>query len=117
MIEFQLGDYPDAIASFEIKLHYQNRQIATLQAAIVSIEAEADGAVAFDATLKNDAQRKAKRTELLSETFYQKCTADLNEALDRRSDVQIELDRLRNLFAVAKLEKRQEIARLEVSAA
>lgn len=110
-----LADFPDAIASYETKLHYQNRQISTLLAAIAEIEAETDGVIAFDANLKNDMQRKAKRVELLNESFYKKCTADLNEAIDRRSDVQIELDRLRNLFAIAKLDRRHAVARLEAS--
>jgi hypothetical protein len=112
-MQLTLADYPDAIAELERRLNLQNRQIGTLQAAIVEIEAEVDGKIAFDANLKNDAQRKAKRTELLADTFYQKCLADCQEATDRRSEVQIELDRLRNLFTIAKLDKRETIAQLE----
>jgi hypothetical protein len=39
--------------------------------------------------------------------------ADCEEAQDRRREVEIELERLHNLFTLAKLEKRHAIAQLE----
>ena len=112
-MQLTLAEFPDAIAEFERRLNLQNRQISTLLAAIVEIEGEVDGKIAFDANLKNDAQRKAKRTELLAESFYQKCLADCEEAQDRRREVEIDLERLQNLFTIAKLQMRHETAQLE----
>ena len=112
-MQLTLPEFPNAIAEFERRLNLQNRQISTLLAAIVEIEGEVDGKIAFDANLKNDAQRKAKRTELLAESFYQKCLADCEEAQDRRREVEIELERLHNLFTIAKLQMRHATAQLE----
>lgn len=113
----QLADYPESIASLETRLNYQNRQIRTLQAAVAEIEFEADKTIAFDASLKNEAQRNVRRVELLAVGSHSRFALDLQTAIDRRSDVQTELDKLRNLFAVAKLDRRHDTALLEAYAA
>jgi hypothetical protein len=88
------------------------------------IESEIDSAmpaagvaIAFDTTLKNDAQRKAKRSELLDEhPNYWEQQEILAQAKAKREAVFIELCLRRNEFSVLKLERREAIARLELQA-
>lgn len=108
-----LTEFPDAIASFETKLFYQSRQIRTLQAAVIQADAEIDEAIAFDATLKNDAQRKSVRLKLQANSDYQKLANQLQEALDDRTLIEIELTKIQNLFAISKLEARFDAAIIE----
>lgn len=74
-------------------------------------------AIAFDANLKNDAQRKAKRVELQQTDgdFYQ-ASLLLKQTKERRDLLAIDLELLRSQFALAKLEKREAIAQMELQA-
>ena len=115
-MNLRLVDYPAAIASFEQKLAYTNRQIRTLQAAIAETESKADRAIAFDGSLKNDLQRKTKRAEILEDDAgYCRIALDCQSAIDRRSDLEIEINQLRSEFGVAKLERQHNTATLMAS--
>jgi hypothetical protein len=72
--------------------------------------AEIDTTIAFDTELRNDAQRKARRLDLMSTAEYRKAVANLQMAQDERAEIDIDLNLLRNQFSVLKLEKREAIA-------
>jgi hypothetical protein len=76
-----------------------------------------DRDIAFDPTLKNDAQRKVRRQELMeTDANYFRATLDLKNAQDKRTSLDIQLQLLRNEFSVLKLERREAIAQLELQA-
>jgi hypothetical protein len=59
-----LNEYPTAIARLQTQLTSFDLAVEQTQATLKQIESEIDNAIAFDAALKNDAQRKAKRQQL-----------------------------------------------------
>jgi anti-sigma-K factor RskA len=112
-----LNEYPTAIAKLQAQLTNFDLAVEQTQAMLKQIESEIDTRVAFDATLKNDAQRKAKRSELLDEhPNYWEQQEILGQTKAKREAVFIELCLRRNEFSVLKLEKREAIARLELQA-
>jgi hypothetical protein len=112
-----LNEYPTAIARLQTQLTSFDLAVEHTQATLKQIESEIDSAIAFDATLKNDAQRKAKRQQLLDEhPNYWEQQEILGQARAKRESVFIELCLRRNEFSVLKLERREAIARLELQA-
>ena len=112
-----LNEYPTAIAKLQYQVFGFDIVIEQAQMTIKQIEAEIDSEIAFDATLRNDAQRKAKRQQLLDEHpqyWEQQEILSLNKG--KRESTFIELCLRRNEFSVLKLEKREAIARLELQA-
>lgn len=85
-----------------------------LQEIVNGLTAEIDTAIAFDSDLKNDAQRKAKRLELMSTAEYRKAVANLLMAQDERAEIEIDTNLLRNQFSVLKLQLREAIAAREL---
>ncbi|NMF67437.1 hypothetical protein DP115_33810, partial [Brasilonema octagenarum UFV-OR1] len=63
----ELKDYPQAIAKLQAEVFDFDLIIEQTHATVKQIEAEVDSTIAFDAALRNDAQRKAKRQQLLDE--------------------------------------------------
>lgn len=110
----KLIDYPAAIAEKQRDLLQADQRIRRLQDVLNRLTAEIDTTIAFDTELKNDAQRKAKRLELMSAPDYRKAVANLQMAQDERAEIDIDLSLLRNLFSVLKLEKRDTIATREL---
>ena len=119
-----LNEYPQAMATpaagiAKLQTQTTNFDLAIdqTQTVLKQIESEIDSAIAFDTTLKNDAQRKAKRSELLDEhPNYWEQQEILAQAKAKREAVFIELCLRRNEFSVLKLERREAIARLELQA-
>jgi hypothetical protein len=111
----QLREYPNIIACTQSQIHELDIQIERLYRIIKQIESTIDSVIAFDKTLCNDAQRKAKRQKLLDEhqSFweFQENISDMKAIRDIKF---IELCRLRDEFSVLKLDKRETIARLEL---
>jgi multidrug resistance efflux pump len=105
----KLIDYPAAIAERQRDLLQADQRIRRLQDTLNRLTAEIDTAIAFDTELRNDAQRKAKRLELMSSAEYRKAVATLQMAQDERAEIEIDLSLLRNQFSVLKLEKREAI--------
>lgn len=105
----KLLDYPAAIAEQQRKVLQADQRIRRLQDVVYHLTAEIDTAIAFDASLKNDAQRKAKRLELMSAVEYRTAVANLQIAQDQRAELDIDLTLLRNQLSVLKLEKREAI--------
>lgn len=111
------ADYPDAIARLQRQILDLDQHLIGLTESVKIFEAEIDKAIAFDATLKNEAQRKARRIELQqTDGNYYAASRLLKETKEKRETLAIELELLRNQFSILKLEKREAIARLEATA-
>jgi hypothetical protein len=110
----KLVDYPAAIAQQQRSLLREEQHVRRLQEVLNRITAEVDTQIAFDPDLRNDAQRKARRIELMKSSEYQKAVINLQMAQDRRAELEIDLNLLRNQFSVMKLEIRDAIASREL---
>ncbi|MEI2582360.1 hypothetical protein [Scytonema sp. PRP1] len=121
-----LNEYPTAIAKLQAEVFDLDQLIDQTCTTTKQIEAEIDSAIAqgavaepiaFDAALRNDAQRKAKRQQLLDEhPNYWEQQEILSQYRSKREQAFIQLCLKRNEFSVLKLEKRESIARLELQA-
>ncbi|MDX2239689.1 MAG: hypothetical protein NW224_03295 [Leptolyngbyaceae cyanobacterium bins.302] len=110
----KLIDYPVAIAEKQRQLLQTEQHIRRLQDIVNRLVAEIDTAIAFDRDLKNDAQRKAKRLELMSAPDYRRAATNLQITLDERAEIEIDMALLRNQFSVLKLQLREAIAAREL---
>jgi hypothetical protein len=105
-----LSKYPAAIAQVENELLQIDQRMRSIQSTKGAQSAFIDREVAFDESLKNDVQRKARRSDLLQcDADYQQILICYQELCDRRERLQIELSLLRNEFTVLKLEVRRSI--------
>jgi hypothetical protein len=113
----ELNDYPQAIAKLQRELLELDQQIIGLTESVTIFLAEIDKQIAFDQTLKNDAQRKVKRIEMQqADPDYYTASRQLKETQEKRALLDIDLQRLRNEFSVLKLERREAIASMELHA-
>lgn len=110
----RLLDYPSAIAEKQHQLLRAEQHTRRLQEILNRLTAEIDTSIAFDMSLKNDAQRKARRVELMGAPSYRTAYVNLQIAQDERAELEIDLNLLRNQFGVLKLEKRETIASREM---
>jgi len=109
-----LKKMPEQIAHQALHVLQLEQAVANLKEAIAAEEAEIDRAIAFSESYKNDAQRKAARSELLEgDAELAQLRHQLKEAVAGAAEAEIELTLLRNTFAIAKLEARERIARTE----
>lgn len=112
----QLHEYPGKIASIQHQLLNLNQQIEQIQANINKLCGKFELTVAFDSELKNEQQRKAKKSQLLEESGdYEALKLTLIRETIKRDRMEIELEQMRSEFSIAKLLKREAIARLEAS--
>lgn len=107
-----LQDFPDAIAESQRHLSLLKQTADEMQEVVDRMMQEIDYQVAFDPDLKNDAQRKARRIELMTSAQYVGALNTVKEAKQRCTLATIETDRLINLFAVAKIQAREAIAQM-----
>jgi hypothetical protein len=113
----KLSEYPAAIAQLQRQILDLDQNIIGLAESVKIFEAEIDKTIAFDSNLRNDAQRKARRIELQqTDGDYYQASRLLKETKEKRELLAIELELLRNSFAIAKLERREAIAQLELAA-
>ena len=107
----QLSHYPAAIAQAAQRANEIDSQLMAVQHQINRFEGNADRVAAFEIDLKNDAQRKARRFEvLLVNHEYQKAIdTQIRLTLDKGNAI-AHLEYLRNQFSVAKLEARLALA-------
>jgi hypothetical protein len=110
----KLIDYPAEIAEKQRHLLQSEQRIRRLQDVLNRLTAEIDTGIAFDSELKNDAQRKAKRLELMRASEYRRTIANLQISQDERAELEIDLNLLRNQFSVLKLQLRETIAAREL---
>ncbi|MCC5601438.1 hypothetical protein LC586_20050 [Nostoc sp. CHAB 5714] len=111
----QLSHYPAAlgealaegIAQAAQRANEIDSQLMAVQHQINRFEGNADRVAAFEMDLKNDAQRKARRFEvLLVNQEYQKAIdTQIRLTVDKANAI-AHLEYLRNQFSVAKLEAR-----------
>ncbi len=108
----QLNHYPAAIAQAAQRVNEVDSQLMAVQQQINRFEGNSDRIAAFDMDLKNDAQRKARRFEvLLVNQEYQQAMDTLIRLNTEKANALAHLEYLRNQFSVAKLEARLAIAR------
>lgn len=114
----KLSEYPGVIAGFERELLGVYRNHRRVQETVNHLVNEAERAIAFDSELKNDAQRKAKRLELLTlDERYLSAQSMLVKLCDRKAELEIDLAFYRARFSVLKLEIRDRISQAEVRVA
>ncbi|MBD2092989.1 hypothetical protein H6F67_24380 [Microcoleus sp. FACHB-1515] len=107
----KLSQYPALIDQAAQAVNDLDRQILDLRQDIAALEGKAEVIVAFESTLKNDNQRKARRFEILQENDeYQQLLGKLVMLTSQKSNGLSHLEYLRNQFSVAKLEARWAIA-------
>ncbi|MBW4501672.1 MAG: hypothetical protein KME57_19440 [Scytonema hyalinum WJT4-NPBG1] len=107
----QLNHYPAAISQAAERVNEIDSQLMAVQYQINRFEGNADRSAAFDMDLKNDAQRKARRFEvLLVNQEYQKAMDTLIQLTTEKANALAHLEYLRNQFSVAKLQARLTIA-------
>lgn len=111
----KLNEYPIQIANLQRQLLAQEQQVRRLKDTLATFDREIEGTIAFDPDLKNDAQRKAKRAELMATEDYQGLLLDLRSAQDTQAELEIDLEFLRSQFSVAKLEQREAIVSMELA--
>lgn len=110
----QLHEYPSAIASLQIQLLDLNQRVEQISQDLNRICNQFEFQVAFDPELKNEQQRKAKKADLVKQSGdYEQSSKALNQEVYKRDLTMIQLEQLKNEFAVLKLTKRESVARLE----
>jgi hypothetical protein len=114
----KLAEYPEAIARLQYQILDLDQRVISLAESVKVFEAEIDKQIAFDSTLKNDSQRKARRIELQqTDGDYYTASRQLLETKSKRDLLQIQLSLVQNQFSVLKLEKREAIAQVEATTA
>lgn len=108
-----IDQYPALIETTAKVIASIQHQIALKQLKLSRLAASIEQRVAFDAELKNEAQRKVRRAEILSQTDHDAMQEELIELDLQRHQQAAELERYRNEFAVLKLEARKSIADVE----
>ncbi|MDB9373525.1 hypothetical protein [Nodularia sphaerocarpa] len=107
----ELSHYPTAIAQAAQRVNEIDSQLMAVQQQVDRFEGNADRAAAFDMDLKNDAQRKARRFEvLLVNPEYQQAMDTQIRLTGEKAHAIAHLEYLRNQFSVAKLSARLAIA-------
>lgn len=116
-IKLQLNQYPDVMANLQYKVLKTDQQIRQLSESVTASTAHIDRQIAFDTSLKNEAQRKARRRELMeSNNHYIAASIALRAAHDRHESLLIELQLLRNQFSILKLDRQEAIATKQLAA-
>lgn len=109
-----LQEMPRAIADLQQELTHLDLALSDQKQSVMFCLSAIDRKVANDKDLKNDTQRKARRAELMeSDPDYQQAARELRRLEILKSELDIDLALLLNLFSVRKLEARQAIAELE----
>lgn len=112
-----LSTFPHAIATASYELLALGTKIRNIRSAIADIESEVDSAIAFG-DFKNDAQRKAGKAQMLKDhESYSAFSDQLQSLTDEYSRAEINLNLIKNNFAIGKLEARERIAKMESLAA
>jgi hypothetical protein len=107
----QLSQYPSAIATAANAVIEIEQRITEYRDALNAIELEIELVVQFDADLKNEAQRKARKAEVLAEHDEHSIKVRLiARAQHDRAIAAIVLEQRRNEFTVLKIEARLKIA-------
>lgn len=112
-----IQDYPCFIHSLECQVAEHNQQIISLKRTIVELENEADRKVNADESLKNEAQRRVKRLDILkADPLYCEAVDQFVAAEQEKDKAQAHLRRAVSEFQILKLEMQLEIAKLKAGA-
>lgn len=107
----QLSQYPATIATAANAVIEIEQRIAEHRDALNAIELEIELVVQFDVDLKNEAQRKARKAEVLADHDEHAIKVrQIARASHDRAIAVIVLEQRRNEFSVAKIEARSRIA-------
>lgn len=107
----KLNQHPGAIAQAVKAVNELDQRIAELRQDLNYLEGKADLIVAFETTLKNDNQRRARRFEIFEENpQYRELQFKLLQLTTEKSNALAHVEFLRNQFSVAKLETRLVLA-------
>jgi hypothetical protein len=109
--------YPQEIAQVHRCILRLDRRARKVRQALDRKTAQIEQAIAVDPDLKNDQQRKAKRFELSEADDYRVLVETVADYQDRRTQLEIQLQLLRDEFSVLKLQYRDAIASKELSVA
>ncbi|MCL6435698.1 MAG: hypothetical protein K6T90_16100 [Leptolyngbyaceae cyanobacterium HOT.MB2.61] len=110
-MKLSLSQYPEAIAQAAQVVNEIEHQLMEARQHLSHLEGNADKIVAFEANLKNDNQRKARRFEILQMNLEYKRALDvLNRLTTEKANAVAWLEHLRNEFSVAKLDRQMAIA-------
>ena len=113
----EIRDYPELIAEKELSILRRERHLAIDRNTIDHAIAEADRQIAFDETLRNDHQRKARRQEILHRLeWFEEVDDRIHATEEEVRKLSIELNLLRNQFSVERLLLRERVALAEVAA-
>jgi hypothetical protein len=104
----QLSEYPPAIAQAETALVIQKEAVQRYQDELDRVTNAIETEIAFDPNLKNEAQRKSRRFELMQSEDYCESAAVLRQVQAGEIHMEIHLRLLQNQFSVAKLQARRE---------
>jgi uncharacterized protein (UPF0128 family) len=110
-MRFTMNQYPAAIAQAAQAVNEIDHRINEAKLHLNKLDGNAEMIIAFDVTLKNDNQRKARRFEVLqANQEFEKATKLLNRLTTDRANAVAMLEQLRNEFAVAKLQAQTTMA-------
>jgi regulator of replication initiation timing len=107
----KISQYPAAIADAAQAISAIDQQIGEVRQEIAALEGKAEMVVAFETSLKNENQRKARRFEILeANQDHQQLQEQLLRLTTAKTNAIAHLEYVRNQFSVAKLEARWAIA-------
>lgn len=110
-MRLSLTQYPSAIAQAAEALSEIDFRMGEARQHLARLEGNAEMIIAFEAVLKNDNQRRARRFEVLqSNPEYDKALIYINRLTADKANATARLEHLRNDFAIAKLELQNTIA-------
>ncbi|MGB8701907.1 MAG: hypothetical protein WCD18_21030 [Thermosynechococcaceae cyanobacterium] len=110
-----LQQYPYEIAKLQREMVKLDTLIRSLKETVGYSLNDIDRRIAFDETLKNDSQRKAKRSQLLeTDGDYISASIQLRENEVSRDNLAIDIELLRSTFSILKLQRREAIATMEL---
>ncbi len=109
----ELRQYPEQIAQLQKNILRKDQQIRAVEGEVEQMILDAEKIVYFDPELRNESQRKVRRAEVLDTAIYLEAQQTFEQLKDERTELLLELERVRNHFSVAKLRLREQIASLE----
>ncbi|QSJ14153.1 hypothetical protein JYQ62_19640 [Nostoc sp. UHCC 0702] len=116
-LQLHLHEYPGAIANLQVQLLKLDQSVEQISQRVKHVCDQFELQTAFDPELKNEQQRKAKKAELIRQSGdYEQLNHVLGEETYRRDILCIQLEQLKSEFSVAKLLKRETVARVEAFA-
>jgi len=108
-----LEQYPGAIYDQEMRVLSSRDEVYRGKTELARFDASIESAIAADGDLKNEQQRKAARLKAREQDAYKALVDAIREGEHQAEMQQVDLNRLRNEFAVSKLQAREAIAKME----